>query len=50
MRNEVYLLSRNIVIQGEDVENWGCQILTSSLDSSMRGRTIMDNVEIANCS
>jgi hypothetical protein len=29
IRAEVLLLSRNIVIAGEDVESWGCNIVTS---------------------
>ena len=29
MRGEVLLLTRNIVIRGEDIESWGGQIVTS---------------------
>ena len=29
IRGEVMLLSRNIKIQGEDVESWGCQVVTA---------------------
>lgn len=29
MRGEVLLLTRNIVIKGEDIESWGGQIVTS---------------------
>ncbi len=54
MRGEVVLLSRNIVIQGEDVESWGCQIITSDFiedDGVYRGgSTLLDNVEVYNCS
>lgn len=54
IRAEVFLLSRNIKIAGADEEAWGCQILTSDfLEFSGRmrtGSTIMDNVEIYNCS
>lgn len=54
MRGEVYLLSRNIIIQGEDKDEWGCQILTSSLVEGFgqirRGQTFFDHVEISNCS
>ena len=31
MRGEVILLSRNIVIEGEDVDGWGGSILTTDL-------------------
>ena len=58
LRAEVILLTRNILIAGEDVKSWGARILTSDaveLDASggikMRnGQTIMDSVEIYNCS
>lgn len=54
MRAEVVLLSRNIKIQGQDVEGWGGQILTSDfLEENgvwRNGITLMDNVEIYNCS
>jgi hypothetical protein len=54
MRGHVYLLSRNIIIAGEDKESWGCQFLTSSRilpsGAALKGQTFMDNVEIANCS
>jgi hypothetical protein len=54
MRAEVLLLTRNIVIAGEDVESWGCNIVTSDIvepDLTMRyGQLILDNVEIYNCS
>jgi hypothetical protein len=29
IRGEVLILSRNIKIQGEDIESWGCQMVTS---------------------
>jgi len=58
LRAEVILLTRNILIAGEDVKSWGARILTSDsveLDTTgnirMRyGQTIMDSVEIYNCS
>jgi hypothetical protein len=54
IRGEVLLLSRNVKIVGEDIESWGGQILTGFMietDGSLRyGRTMMDNVEIFNCS
>jgi hypothetical protein len=56
IRGEVILLSRNIVIQGEDVESYGCQIVTGETvefdaDLTVRsGSTILDSVEIYNCS
>jgi len=46
MRGEVRLLNRNIRIQGEDIDGWGCTILTNDRmegDGSFRqGRMIMD--------
>lgn len=54
MRGEVVLLSRNIKIVGEDVEAWGCQVLTGDFiegNGEFRyGHTIIDSVEIYNCS
>jgi predicted aconitase len=54
MRGEVYLLSRNVKIQGFDSETWGCQIVTSDFVEITavirKGNTFMDNVEIYNCS
>jgi hypothetical protein len=55
IRAEVVMLSRNIKISGEDVEAWGCQFVTSDYQdlSSITfysGSTILDNVEIYNCS
>lgn len=54
MRAEVMLLSRNIKIQGNNTDAWGCQILTSDfVEGNLQqriGRTVMNNVEIYNCS
>jgi hypothetical protein len=54
LRAEVLLLSRNIRIQGDTTSNsWGCSILTSDFpdgDYYRYGNTIMDSVEIYNCS
>jgi cell migration-inducing and hyaluronan-binding protein len=54
MRGEVALLSRNIKIQGEDIESWGGQIITGDFIEEngvwRNGTTIMDNVEVYNCS
>lgn len=54
MRGEVYLLSRNIKIQGEDVDGWGGQVFATDHfenDGTWRkGQIIFDNVEIFNCS
>jgi cell migration-inducing and hyaluronan-binding protein len=57
MRGEVVLLSRNIVVAGEDVESWGGRVITGdSMEFSngeivfKYGQTLMDNVEIYNCS
>lgn len=58
MRCEVLLFTRNIKIEGEDVDNWGCAIITSdteefAADESVIERTgelIMHNVEINRCS
>jgi hypothetical protein len=54
VRAEVMLLSRNIIIAGQDVETWGGQIVTSDTmeaDLTFRtGQTILDHVEFYNCS
>jgi hypothetical protein len=57
MRGEVLLLTRNVKIDAEDVMSWGGQIVTSDTmevygdEIKMRtGTTIMDSVEIFNCS
>jgi hypothetical protein len=58
IRGEVVLLSRNIIIAGEDTETWGGQVVTSDTlelggDGEMKlraGQTIMHNVEVYNCS
>jgi len=50
MRGEVLSLSRNIKIIGEELDNWGCQILTADVmeeDGSFReGVTNLDSIEI----
>ncbi len=54
MRTEVFLLSRNIKIVGSETDGWGGQIVTSDFvegDGTLRtGRTVLDHVEIKNCS
>jgi hypothetical protein len=54
MRGEVMLMTRNIKVQGNNTDAWGCQILTSDFteaNSEVRvGRTCIDQVEIYNCS
>jgi hypothetical protein len=57
MRGEVVLLTRNVKIDAQDIESWGGQIVTSDTmevygsEVIMRtGTTIMDSVEIFNCS
>lgn len=55
IRGEVVLLTRNIRIEGENVEDWGGQIVTgfmleTDLTTMRYGQTYMDNVEIYNCS
>jgi len=54
MRGEVMILTRNIKINAEDIESWGGQIVTSDTiefsGKARYGHTIMDNVEIFNCS
>lgn len=54
MRGEVRLLSRNIKIQGEDRDGWGCTVLNNGRmegDGTFRqGEMVLDNVEIFNCS
>ena len=54
MRGEVLLLSRNIVIKGEDKDGWGGQVLVTDMfesDGTYRtGSIYMDNVQVYNCS
>jgi len=54
MRGEVMILTRNVKIDAEDIESWGGQVITSDtieFDGKMRfGHTVLDNVEIFNCS
>lgn len=57
MRGEVLLLTRNVKIDAEDIESWGGQVVTSDTieiydgEMTMRtGSTVIDNVEIFNCS
>lgn len=54
MRGEVLLLSRNVKIVGDDIEAWGCQVLTGDFIEGngefRHGHTIIDSVEIYNCS
>lgn len=57
MRGEVILLTRNVVIDAQDIESWGGQIVTSDTQEmygsemiDRTGSTIMRNVEIFNCS
>lgn len=54
MRGEVVSLSRNIKIVGENVDSFGCQVLTSDImefDGTIRaGSTKMDSVEFDFCS
>lgn len=54
MRGEVLLLSRNIKIQGEDVDGWGGQILVTDLFESdgnwLKGELDFDQVQVYNCS
>jgi len=58
IRGEVVLLTRNIILAGEDTETWGGQFVTSDTlemggDGEMKlrsGQTIMHNVEVFNCS
>ena len=50
MRGEVVLLTRNVQILGEDVDNWGHSILTlDRIDNEVfrQGKLIFDNVEVA---
>ena len=54
IRTEVILLTRNILIKGEDNDGWGGQILATDMfemTGEMReGSLIMDNVQVYNCS
>jgi len=50
IRGEVLSLSRNIKIIGEEVDKWGCQILTSDImqfdGTFLEGETYLDSIEI----
>ena len=54
MRGEVLLLTRNVVIQGEDYDHWGGQVVVTDMfetDGTWRkGSLIMDSVQVYNCS
>jgi len=55
MRGEVFLLSRNIKIQGEDFETWGGQIVVIDYEDTSNGLLKsgylwMDEVQVYNCS
>lgn len=57
MRGEVILLTRNVVIDAEDIESWGGQIVTGDTLEiygteiiQRQGTTVIDSVEIFNCS
>mmetsp|Transcript_43949 Transcript_43949/g.42526 ORF Transcript_43949/g.42526 Transcript_43949/m.42526 type:complete len:115 (-) Transcript_43949:1392-1736(-) len=54
MRGEVFLLTRNVKVQGVDNEGWGCQFLTSDFEEENEvyraGKTILSHVEVYNCS
>ena len=59
IRGEVLILSRNIKISGEDIDSWGCQMVTSDTmeyDEATQeliyrnGQTILDSIEMFNCS
>ena len=58
MRGEVYYMTRNVRIYGDETAprgaGWGCQIATADKtfdEGTIRqGKTIIDNVEIFNCS
>jgi hypothetical protein len=41
MRGEVILLTRNVVIDAEDIDSWGGQIVTSDTQE-MNGGTLTD--------
>lgn len=54
MRTEVILLTRNIVISGDEADDWGGQILATDLFESngawRKGQLELDNVQIHHCS
>ena len=54
MRGEVVLLSRNVQIEGEDVDSWGGSVLTTQLrdggDNLLSGSLTWDNVQVRKCS
>lgn len=54
MRGEVLLLTRNVVIKGEDLDGWGGQVVVTDMfetDGTWRkGSLYMDSVQVYNCS
>jgi hypothetical protein len=54
MRGEVILLTRNILVQGEDADGWGGQVLVTDYFESdgtwRKGQLIFENVQVFNCS
>jgi hypothetical protein len=58
MRGEVALLTRNVKIQGENKDQWGCQIITGDISEADESGNIqkrigslnLNSVEIYNCS
>lgn len=53
VRGEVVSLTRNVRIVGEDVESWGCQLLTADImeaDGKPRiGELKLDSIEMEQC-
>lgn len=54
MRTEVFLLTRNVKVYGNDEDNWAGHIMATDVfeaDGTLReGSLMMDNVEVDNCS
>lgn len=54
MRAQVILLSRNVVIEGTDEDEWGCTIqtvgyITLENPTRIEGQALMQGVEIRGC-
>jgi hypothetical protein len=43
IRGEVILLSRNIIIAGEDIESWGGQVVTGTMNDFVDNEIVFRN-------
>lgn len=54
MRGEVVLLSRNVIVEGEDFDAWGGQIMATDMFEASgawrKGSIAFDSVEVRKCS